>query len=469
VREKRRRRRGSVVDAGCLDQLLRGDAAVTERYARVIEQVSQLIVEGVFSVEEERLCNPLDLDKTLLDVLRAAGRRAMGDLFATLALGVEADAEAGDARLSVQRRQAITVDTVFGSVAVESPYLWRPGGGARPVQDVLGLRHRRRSVAVERALTDFGAEDSFDHAAKRFAEHYGWEIGRTSVLRVVEERAKEVETYVAERLAREAACFDQPVGVRPGVDEILVELDGCEIRTGTLVPANTDEKTPIRQAPKRKRVEEWRDVRVGLTRRLDETERTYVARMDSYPAVVSQLFQAAVGRGLSTRTTTVAVGDGGNGLREELAAQLPNLRFIYDQPHLREHLGDTAEAMGLSGDDRATWIECMVATADAGRSDQVLDELAAHRGRGKKRVGQLHKHLSRLADAVHYSDYRARGWPIGSGEVESAHRYVPQKRLKLPGATWSPSTINPMLALRVVRANGWWDDFWQRRRQSAAA
>ena len=26
------------------------------------------------------------------------------------------------------------------------------------------------------------------------------------------------------------------------------------------------------------------------------------------------------------------------------------------------------------------------------------------------------------------------------------------------------SSINPMLALRIVRANGWWDDFWADRR-----
>ncbi len=49
---------------------------------------------------------------------------------------------------------------------------------------------------------------------------------------------------------------------------------------------------------------------------------------------------------------------------------------------------------------------------------------------------------------------KSRGLPIGSGEVESAHGCItPQKRLKIPGATWHPDTINPMLALRVIRAN----------------
>ena len=67
--------------------------------------------------------------------------------------------------------------------------------------------------------------------------------------------------------------------------------------------------------------------------------------------------------------------------------------------------------------------------------------------------------------------------PSARSEIESSHRYIPQKaerprrgflgvrthqaRLKIPGATWHPQTINPMLALRVLRANDWWSDFWQ--------
>ncbi|MFN6569591.1 hypothetical protein [Dendronalium sp. ChiSLP03b] len=39
--------------------------------------------------------------------------------------------------------------------------------------------------------------------------------------------------------------------------------------------------------------------------------------------------------------------------------------------------------------------------------------------------------------------------------------FLPQERLKIAGATWHPNTINPMLALRVIRANHWWADFWK--------
>ena len=32
--------------------------------------------------------------------------------------------------------------------------------------------------------------------------------------------------------------------------------------------------------------------------------------------------------------------------------------------------------------------------------------------------------------------------------------------MKIPGASWHPDSLNKMLALRVLRANGWWSEFW---------
>jgi hypothetical protein len=319
-------------------------------------------------------------------------------------------------------------------------------------------------------LSDFGSEESFGHASVRFAEHYGWEIGRTTVLRVVEHHAQEAEAYVQERLTRAREDFDEPLATRPGADELLVEFDGCEIRTGTLVPARNRKRTEVLKLPCRKRVTAWRDIRVGLVGPVTAPdERTYVAAMDTYPRVVRQLFNAACNQGLSTRTQVTAVADGGNGLREELEAQFPGLHFVLDQPHLLEHLYEVADAQGLKKEVGESWVSQTLSRLDKGGAQDVLRDLRQHKGRGKKRTDRFVKHLTRFADAVHYEAVRAAGLPQGSGEVESCHRWLPQKRLKLPGAWWRPEIVSPMLALRVVRANGWWGDFWRERASQAAA
>jgi len=53
------------------------------------------------------------------------------------------------------------------------------------------------------------------------------------------------------------------------------------------------------------------------------------------------------------------------------------------------------------------------------------------------------------------------GLPIGSGEIESAHRYIIQRRLKLVGAWWKADNVKSMLSLRVLRANGDWNNYWE--------
>ena len=82
-------------------------------------------------------------------------------------------------------------------------------------------------------------------------------------------------------------------------------------------------------------------------------------------------------------------------------------------------------------------------------------------------VRACHRYLSNRIGQLDYKGAIEKGLPIGSGEVESAHRYVIQKRLKLAGAWWKAENVEPMLALRVVRANDDWDEYWGKPVQAA--
>jgi len=432
------------------------------RYEETVRTASTMIVAALLDNEGEQLTtDPSRLDECVREIARAIGLCAVESTFGQLVDRlVAATREPG---MTVHKSPEIVLATVFGHIRVRSPYLRdkrKKGACLRPVASRWKLHHRGRTRAVERALTDFGAEESFGQASKRFEEHYGFAVERTTVLRVVEEHARRAEKYVNERLDAARDSFDQPIATRPGVERMLVELDGCEIRTGVLEAAPVAERCPVRAVNKRVRKEAWRDVRVGFARVPEEVSSTYVARMDSYPVVVGQLFAAACERGQSTSTAVTCVADGGNGLREEIAAQFAGSRFVLDRPHAKHHLYETADAMGLVGDTRDAWVGRQVEHLDAGDIEPVLAELAAHKGRGKSRVRRLLAHFTRFRDAFGYDALRQQGLPMASGEVESAHRIIPQKRLKLPGAWWHPNMVNPMLALRVLRANDWWHDFW---------
>ena len=146
------------------------------------------------------------------------------------------------------------------------------------------------------------------------------------------------------------------------------------------------------------------------------------------------------------------------------------MKFILDRPHSKGHLFETADALGYTGSKRQAWVDKHMNDIDAGRVLSVIQRLKTHHRRAaNERLRQLIGYITKFKDAVHYEHYRQLGLPCGSGEVESAHRSIPQKRLKLPGACWHPETVNKMLALRVMRANGWWSDFWQKRALRHAA
>ena len=59
-----------------------------------------------------------------------------------------------------------------------------------------------------------------------------------------------------------------------------------------------------------------------------------------------------------------------------------------------------------------------------------------------------------------YASFRAQGYPIGSGSVESAHKLVVQSRMKQAGMRWGPSHVNAMLAMRNLACNDRWTEGW---------
>jgi hypothetical protein len=259
-----------------------------ESYAEAIKVASGTLRAAILEHPED--CRDVNvLEGALQPMVREVARRTEEAVLQ--ARGDEVVAEEIAEGREVERRPRVKFEGLYGVMEVESPYLshGRTHTGARPVQDILGVVARGRSERLQRALTDFGAEESFGNAAKRFEEHYGWEVGRTSILRLVEDVAREAEVFVEGKLEEGRRQAETSTPTQPPTVPILVELDGCEIRTGRLLPAPELGKSEVRQLEKRRRETAWRDVRMGLARPLTELEPTYIGKLGKYPEVVKQL------------------------------------------------------------------------------------------------------------------------------------------------------------------------------------
>lgn len=433
------------------------------KYRDVIDNVSAELSQALLADIPALLAQGLRLDALVRDILRAVGLALLSALYQGLCAHLVQ--QATHRGLTVQSRPIVRFKTLFGEVEMESPYLRsaQSGESARPMKDTLGIEGEQYSEAVQRALVDFGSEKSFARAALSFYEHYGWQVGRTTLRNRTLEAAQAAETYIDLRLQEATRPYGQGVTASSGVDTMLLELDGCEIRTGVYMTA-AEAGVSGREPHERVRVETWRDVRTALARPLDTHERLVVCRLDAYDEVLEQLFGVACAQGLTPRSQVVVPGDGAKGLREAVLVTFPGAQYILDQPHLKSHLYDTANALELEGRARHAWVSDHLDRLWAGEVDQVLASWQQRQADDpNERLRQLIDHVRRFEDSVDYGAYHEHGWPLGSGEVESAHRYVPQERLKIAGACWNPDNVNPMLALRVVRANNWWEEFWRWR------
>jgi len=362
----------------------------------------------------------------------------------------------------------IEFNFIFGKAQLRSPYLWLPGSSSKPLIDDMNITHQGRSEAVNRALSDFGIEDSFAMAAVRFKEHYHYDIGSSSAARSTKQAAQQAMEYVENKLSNVNLESKE---ANESIDKMLAELDGCEIRTARFVPVeDSTETTPVYNNPKKEKIINWRDVRLGFVRPLDSKSKTFVGKMDTYQEVVSQMHSAAVLTGMTAETKIIGVADGGIGLSEELKRQFSSMQFILDKSHLKDHLYETAEALGINQKDRPGWVKPRVREISDGNVETVLKELEEENDKNpNNRLKRLIGYIKRFYDALDYDNFKSMGYPIGSGEIESAHKSIPQKRLKIPGASWNADSIDPMLALRILRADDWWEDFWNQRTESLLA
>ena len=91
---------------------------------------------------------------------------------------------------------------------------------------------------------------------------------------------------------------------------------------------------------------------------------------------------------------------------------------------------------------------------------QIIEEVEQMDLKGKKKLEAQQKIVTYYNNNKHrmlYKTYRDRGLLIGSGPIESAHRFVLQKRMKQSGQKWTKDGGQSVANLRVVYLNNQWD------------
>ena len=325
-----------------------------------------------------------------------------------------------------------------------------------------GVVCRGYSQPLRRAIVDFGADVGFGRIAEKLREHYGLEIPVSSARRITYQHAGEIQR------AEEAVVVATQVPERKGVEQLIVEMDGSMIPIveGQPQGEDTDAATDHR---KHKRVK-WEEARLAMAHVVGSATPRFGATLGTVDQAGEQLLGCAIAVGAGTETKIHAVGDGAAWIAEQVERKFgAQATYLIDFYHLCEYLS----AVAASVEHTPAWVMKQPGRIKENRLSEVVEELRAYLesdqvAAADAPVRALTRYVKKRAGQFNYQESIAAGLPIGSGEIESAHRYVVQHRLKLAGAWWTVDKAAKMLALRVQRANGQWESYWQNRQRKAA-
>ena len=136
--------------------------------------------------------------------------------------------------------------------------------------------------------------------------------------------------------------------------------------------------------------------------------------------------------------------------------------------HVSGYLGKAAAALH-PGDPQAAreWADGQKLRVLHGRARAVAATLASVAARTRARNSHLDladvdkavTYLTNNYQHMHYAKALAAGWPIATGVIEGACRFVIEDRFGITGARWSPDGADVILKLRAVVVNGDLDDY----------
>ena len=294
----------------------------------------------------------------------------------------------------------------------------------------------------------------------KLKEHYGIDVPVSTIRALTEKHGEAM-------WAKQKSGSAWPE--HPGVPVLIAEMDG------SMVPVVETAAPGAGEAPQDRRKTRqlsWKEARLCLVQNPSSVTPIFGATMGSVEEAGERLWECALAAGAGNQTKIHGLGDAAPWIIDQVEERFGTLAtYLIDFSHLSDYLAAAAEV--VAGKNKDAWRKEKQDGLKANRWPEVVGSLqpfveAASVPDSEAPVRACYRYLVNHSNYLDYQGARAAGLPIGSGAIESAHRYVMQSRLKIAGAGWKVENLEKMLALRVLRANGGWDDYWREVLDEAA-
>ena len=182
----------------------------------------------------------------------------------------------------------------------------------------------------------------------------------------------------------------------------------------------------------------------------------YVAHFGDSGTFGEKLHQVISAYG-NMKDQLVFITDGAVWIREWIADHFPLAVTVLDYFHACEHLYQFADTCFRDQKQKQAWCKNQKELLLESRVEEVIENIGSTRARKEDKFQLVNYYLNNK-NRMDYKRYRTIGCGIiGSGAIESAHKTVIQKRMKLSGQRWGKQGVKNMLRLRVLSMNKQWN------------
>ena len=377
------------------------------------------------------------------------------------------------AELRYKGEQVRRQETLVGRICWRRGYYYCEscGEGHYPLDEALGVGPGQFSDGIQEKISRLAAALPFREAVTEFSELTGISVSAREAQRISEGRGRALEERGV--VERRRLFSGEETGMRRVVREDAgtwaVALDAAkvrfddgwhEVKAGAVFrvqPQEDDKEEALEECQSSER-EAWK---------VKATEQSYVAQVGSMEKAGERLYAEAIRRGIDpAEDLVVCLADGAPGNWSQFDLHFPKRVEVLDWYHAMEHLWAAGKGLFGEGTEEAKqWVETRKEELWKGEVETVMAALqqVAKLPQGKAAEKEIH-YFETNKGRMRYPQYRSKGYPIGSGTVESACKHLIGARLKQSGMCWSKDGAQAILNLRAAKLSNCWDEAWQTTR-----
>jgi hypothetical protein len=448
----------------------------TETIDRLAKQLAEMIKEAVIEQQKTGEETPLimQIENSMREALRQIGQQALGMFLSSMQVtpASELGCPCGET-LYYQRMRSARVISVFGRVSYERAYYagCRCKRGKAPVDEQFGLEPGAVTAGLAALLALAGIEFSYDRSPQWLQNYLLFDIAENTVRSETEQMGALQQRLEADLIQQsQGEAYLQERERQPGhlPPQIYGSMDAAKVR---IEPRPKKGEQPAEH-------EDWRDMKVlswyevesvpptqHSTRQREKAARDQPALRAKNMQYFCDITDAdefgkllwATGCRLKADLSPelIFLGDGAVWIWNLVARYYPKAIQIVDWYHAEEHLETVANAAFPQGSDRSAWLQAVKQALWEGQVEHVIsacEGLAAECDTARKASHYFYIN----ADRMRYDRFRAAGYMIGSGTVESACKQIVTQRLKLPGAQWTITGAVQTAKARAAWLSGHW-------------